>query len=142
MGKILAFLGILVVGGALVVWKFVGKSETDGKVGTDTKGTAGTDMKASEKKVNTKVSYKNPAGDDEVGFTLTINGEGAIVATTTDVLATHDISKKRQEAFAAGLTASLSGKKLNDLTSIDRVGGSSLTTGAFNQALPQLKAQL
>ncbi len=142
MGKILAFLGILIVGGALVVWKFVGKSETGEKVGTNTKGTAGTDMKASEKKVNAKVSYKNPAGDDEVGFTLTVNGEGTIIATATDVLATHDISKKRQEAFAAGLTTSLSGKKLNDLTSIDKVGGSSLTTGAFNQALPQLKAQL
>ena len=82
MGKLMALLGILVIGGALVVWKFTGKSETDGKVGTDTKGTTGSDMKMSEKKVNTKVSYKNPAGDDEVAFTLTVNGEGIIVAAS------------------------------------------------------------
>ncbi|MBP9728196.1 MAG: hypothetical protein KBD27_02350 [Candidatus Moranbacteria bacterium] len=141
MGKLMAFLGILVIGGAVAVWKFTEKSET-GKVGADTKGTTGTDMKASEKKVNARIAYNNPAGGDEVGFILTVNGEGTIVATTTEVLATHDISKKRQEAFAAGLTESLSGKKLSELTSIDRVGGSSLTTGAFNQALPQLKAAL
>lgn len=141
MGKLMALLGILVIGGALVVWKFTGKSETE-KMGADTKGTTGTDMKASEKKVNARVSYKNPAGDDEVAFTLTVNGEGIIVSASAEVLAIHDISKKRQEAFAGGLATALSGKKLSDLASIDRVGGSSLTTGAFNQALPQLKSQL
>lgn len=142
MGKLMALLGILVIGGALVVWKFIGKSETEGKMGTETKGATGTDMKTSEKKVNARVSYKNPAGDDEVAFMLTVNGEGVIVAASTEILAIHDISKKRQEAFASGLESVLAGKKLSDLASIDRVGGSSLTTAAFNQVLPQLKSQL
>jgi hypothetical protein len=143
MSKIMALLGILIVGGALVVWKFTGKSETDGTMtNTGSQGTTGTDMKKSETKVNTQVSYKNPAGEDEVSFLLTVNAEGMIVGAAAGVLATHDISKKRQEAFAAEFSAALQGKKLSELDSIDRVGGSSLTTAAFNQALPQLKAQL
>lgn len=143
MGKIVAFFGILVVGGVLVVWKLVGKTEDDGVMGvTNDKKVSGTDVRASEKKVSIKTSYENPAGSDEVGFSLTVNSEGVIVATETEVLAIHDISKKRQDAFASDLTAALQGKKLSDLSPIDRVGGSSLTTGAFNQAIPQLKAQL
>jgi hypothetical protein len=143
MGKVLALAGILIVVGALVVWKFSGKSETDGRVApSDTKGTTGTDMQASEKNVSTKAVYKNPAGEDEVGFALTVNTDGTIVSATAQVLATHDISKKRQEAFAAEFPAALRGKKLSELSAIDRVGGSSLTTAAFNQALPELQAEL
>lgn len=139
----MALVGILIVGGALVVWKFSGKSETDGSItSSDTKGTTGTDMKVSEKNVSTKAMYKNPAGEDEVGFALTVNADGVIVSATAEVLATHDISKKRQEAFAAEFPTALRGKKLSELLAIDRVGGSSLTTGAFNQALPELQAQL
>ncbi len=138
----MAFLGIIIVVGTIVVWKFVGKSETGGSATASDKGTSGTDLKAGEKKLNTKTSYENPGGKDEVGFTLTINTNGVIVGTATEVLAVHDIAKKRQETFASGLSAAIVGKKLSELTAIDRVGGSSLTTEAFNKALPQLKAQL
>ena len=141
MSKVIAFLGILVVAGTVAVWKFMGKSGTDGNV-TDTKGTTGTDLKAGEKKLNMKTSYKNPAGEDEVGFTVTVNADGMIIGAATEVFATHDISKKRQEAFASGFSSAITGKKLSELTAIDRVGGSSLTTGAFNAALPQLQSQL
>lgn len=94
------------------------------------------------KVVTAKSSYKNPAGDDEVGFSLYIDSTGMIVDAKTEVLATHDISKKRQMAFAEGFPAAVTGKKLSELSAIDKVGGSSLTTKAFNESLNQLKSQL
>ncbi len=99
-------------------------------------------MMKEAKAVATKANYKNPAGEDEVGFTLYIDSVGTIVDVKTDVLAIHDISKKRQVAFAEGLSAAVKGKKLSELTAIDKVGGSSLTTKVFNDALVQLKSQI
>lgn len=142
MGKIVGVLGIFVLVGALVAWKLTGKSD-DGKMSpTDTKGTTGSNLKAGEKQLSTKTSYTNPSGSDEVGFKVTVDASGVVTDAAVDVLAVNGISKTRQTAFAEGLPQALKGKKLSELSSIDKVGGSSLTTGAFNAALPQLKAQL
>ncbi|MGB4833843.1 MAG: hypothetical protein WBP40_02335 [Candidatus Moraniibacteriota bacterium] len=94
------------------------------------------------KDVSVKASYKNPSGEDQVGFTLSVDAAGVIVDAKAEVLATNDISKKRQLAFAEGLSAAVKGKKLTELTAIDRVGGSSLTTKAFNDSIDQLKSQM
>jgi NifU-like protein involved in Fe-S cluster formation len=94
------------------------------------------------KEVSVTTTYKSPAGEDRVGFTLTVDANGVVTGAKTQVMTDHEISKKRQQAFADGLPAAIKGKKLSELTSIDRVGGSSLTTGAFNQSLAQLKSQL
>ncbi|MFZ1627112.1 MAG: hypothetical protein WAT81_04905 [Candidatus Moraniibacteriota bacterium] len=100
------------------------------------------EMMKEAKSVTTKVSYMNPAGEDEVSFTLYVDSTSMIVDAKADTLATHDISKKRQAAFAEGFPTAVKGKKLSELTSIDKVGGSSLTTKAFNDTLATLKAQL
>ena len=101
-----------------------------------------TNSAATQKEVMVKTSYQNPAGADDVRFTLVVDAAGTIVDAKTDVLAIHDISMKRQTAFAEGFTAAVKGKKLSELTAIDRVGGSSLTTKAFNESLAELKAGL
>ena len=88
------------------------------------------------------VSYDEPSGGSRVGFALTVDGQGIITDAETDVLATDEEAMKRQERFAQGLPVIVKGKKLSELTHIDRVGGSSLTTEAFNTALAKLKAQL
>lgn len=142
MGKVIAFLGIILVAGAVMVWKYNGDDATVTKTGSDDKGKNGTDMKVTEKKLTTKTSYQNPAGADEVGFNVTVNAEGVVTDATVDILAEHAVSKTRQLAFSDGFAAALKGKKLSELTAIDKVGGSSLTTGAFNAALPQLQTQL
>lgn len=143
MSKIMAFLGVLVVTVGIVIWKSIDETEAVAdKGGSGGKKTNGTDMQVADKKLSTKTSYKNPAGDDEVGFNLMVNGEGAIVDATVDILAIHAVSKTRQLAFSEGLAGAIKGKKLSELSSIDRVGGSSLTTGAFNASLAQLKGQL
>ena len=94
------------------------------------------------KKVSTVIQYANPAGGDKVGFTLVVDQDGVIVDAETAVLGQSQISQTRQQSFASAFLTAVKGKKLRDLTAIDRVGGSSLTTGAFNASLDMLKSQL
>ena len=95
-----------------------------------------------EKSLSAKTHYNNPAGGDDVAFTVVVDKNGVITDAKTQVLAIHGISEARQKSFADSLPAVVVGKKLADLTSLDRVGGSSLTTNAFNSVLPDLKAKL
>lgn len=158
------FLGVAVLVGLVAAAKFLmpskGGDASPSAVSGDMKGSspkmvgesAGkpmekpmetmTEAPKAAKSVTAKTSYKNPSGEDAVGFTLSVDAMGTIVDAKTDILATNDISKKRQTAFAEGLPAAVKGKKLSELSSIDKVGGSSLTTKSFNDALAQLKSQL
>lgn len=75
------------------------------------------------------VSYTTPAGNDSVEFSVTVEN-GVITAATATPKAENEISKKRQEAFAAAVTAGVVGKSAKNLD-VSAIGGSSLTTGAF-----------
>lgn len=75
------------------------------------------------------VSYKNPSGNDEVEFSVTVT-DGVITAASATPKAVNEISKKRQEAFALEVGSKVVGMKAKDLD-VDAIGGSSLTTGAF-----------
>lgn len=147
------FLGVAVLAGLVAAVKFLMPSKGgdtnpmqaagDMKPNTTAKPVApASETPGAVKSVTTKTSYKNPSGQDEVGFTLSVDAMGTIVDAKTDILATNDISKKRQAAFAEGFPAAVKGKKLSELSSIDKVGGSSLTTKSFNDALATLKSQL
>lgn len=94
------------------------------------------------KEISVTTSYKNPSGEDSVKFTVMVDKTGVIVDAVTEPLAKSPISKMRQQSFAKDFPAVVKGKKLSELGPIDRVGGSSLTTGAFNASLEKLKAQL
>lgn len=96
---------------------------------------------ANEKKVSTIATYKSPAGKEEVGLTLLLDKNGVIMDAIVDTRSKNEISIKRQTAFKNALPAVVKGKKLADLGKLDRVGGSSLTTNAFNDALATLKSQ-
>lgn len=91
-----------------------------------------------ERRVET--TYKTPAGEDAVAFQLLVDGSGTIARADTEVKAQNDISKKFQEAFSKDISSVLVGKRLSELSAIDTVGGASLTTKAFNDALGQLKS--
>jgi hypothetical protein len=155
--KSTVLLGVLAVAALAAVWKFVMQpKETAAPTATPAPSAekkaapqvaapapvVPTQPVAAAKQASAMKSYPNPAGMDDVRFTLSVDGMGVITDAKTDILAVHDISKKRQEAFAAGLPAAVNGKKLTELTAIDKVGGSSLTTQAFNEALGDLKSQL
>ncbi len=92
--------------------------------------------------VSTTATYQSPAGPEEVGFSLTLDSQGTILSAETTVLAVSPTSKMRQNSFADALPAAIEGKELASLGAIDRVGGSSLTTRAFNVALAEMQSQL
>jgi hypothetical protein len=87
-------------------------------------------------------SYKNPSGMDEVGFKVVVDSNGTITDGEVQVLAENRNSKMFQENFSKGFPTAVRGKKISDLESIDRVGGASLTTKAFNESLGKLKSEL
>lgn len=151
ISKKTAIIWVLIVAGAVALWRFVWEPMQKEKMAPQApasnnammpKETTGTKTETSAKTTRIQTSYKNPGGSDEVGFIVMVGNDGVITDAQTEVLAVNPISKMRQQAFAEGLPAAIKGKKLSELSAIDRVGGSSLTTGAFNAALPELKAQL
>lgn len=99
-------------------------------------------MAPASKTVSFATNYQSPAQLEQVSFNITVDENGVITDAKTDVLAVHPTSVMRQNAFAKDFPTALKGKKLAELTQVDRIGGSSLTTGAFNKALTELKAQL
>jgi hypothetical protein len=94
------------------------------------------------KKLMVTGSYKSPAGMEEIGFTVVVDKDGVITGAEAKPMATDGKSTMFQGNFAKALPSMITGKKLSDLEKIDRTGGASLTTGAFNMALTKLKADL
>jgi len=141
ISKKTALIWVLLVAGILALWKFVWKPMNDDRVASPAnKELSENMMNTAEKQVSVRTHYNNPGGGDDVAFTLSVDSDGIITSATTDVLAVNPTSQMRQQAFAADFPQALVGKKLSELALIDRVGGSSLTTGAFNAALVELKA--
>ncbi len=141
MHKKTTTLSLLVVAAASVLLAGCGNSTTTQNLPTSapnlTEGSS-----TSEKTANIVAKYDSPAGEEQVGFSLVVNKEGIITSAKTDVLGKAPASKMRQEAFSKEMSSALVGKKLADLSNIDRLGGSSLTTGAFNKSLSALKSQV
>lgn len=151
-----ALIGLFILAAIAGIWRFIWQPAKENQPTSETTNVEVTTPSATqtiepsaqsvgsetstEKTASVKTSYSNPGGSDEVGFNITVNEAGIITKAAVEVLAKNPTSKMRQQAFAAGLPAAIEGKKLSDLTAIDRVGGSSLTTGSFNASLAELKA--
>jgi uncharacterized protein with FMN-binding domain len=84
-------------------------------------------------------SYQSPDGTESIEVELTI-----VDGVVTDVAVTgngdNPNSKRYQGEFIDAIDDEVVGKKLDDLD-VDRVAGSSLTSGGFNEALDQIKAE-
>ncbi len=83
--------------------------------------------------------YQSPNGTETVGVTLTLEGN-----TVTDVqIETHPSNpntKRYQGQFAEGIADVVVGQNIDELQ-VDRVAGSSLTSGGFNDAVEQIKSE-
>jgi len=76
------------------------------------------------------VSYEAPPGKEEVTFSVTVAPDGTITSAASKGKAVHPKSVGYQEAFAAGISGAVVGKKISELD-VRAVGGASLTTAAF-----------
>ena len=93
------------------------------------------------RRVTADISFDVPDGIDHVLFSVTVDPTGGVSAFKMEDADTHEVSTHMEE-FSGEIMKVIGGKKLADLTAIDKVGKSSLTTVAFNNALDELKAQL
>ncbi|WP_395640525.1 hypothetical protein [Pseudolysinimonas sp.] len=83
--------------------------------------------------------YTSPAGPSKVTVEITIEND-TIAAVTVTPLATDPTSKGFQTQFADGIADVVIGQDIDTLD-VSRVGGSSLTSGGFNDAIAQIKAE-
>jgi uncharacterized protein with FMN-binding domain len=101
--------------------------------GTDAAGTAYADGTYSA-----SADYQSPNGTETIDVTLTLKDE---VITDVKVVGhgTSPDSKLHQGQFSNGIAAVVVGKDIDQIT-VDKVGGSSLTSGGFNKAVDEIKA--
>lgn len=94
------------------------------------------------KEVSAEASFDTP-GDyaENLRFIVTVDKQGIIESVKTVDAATNEVPEKKIE-FNQGLSVVIKGKKLSELTAVDKIGKSSLTTTAFNSVIDQLKSQL
>src|SRR6185369_776716 len=83
---------------------------------------------AATREVSAVTSYSTPNdGTDNLKFVVTVDKDGVIQGLKTLDADTNEIAAKKVE-FSDQALLILKGKKLSELTSIDKVGKSSLTT--------------
>lgn len=94
------------------------------------------------KEVSAVVAYDvNEEVSHEARFTLGLDADGAITSVAL-VENPTGIASDKQKEFAGKLEVVIKGKKLSELSAVDRIGTSSYTTNAFNSVIDKLKAQL
>ena len=85
-------------------------------------------------------TYQVPSGNDEpIKVTVTLEGD-IVTAVDAEFEGVVGTSRLRQARFKEAYQAEIVGKDIDELN-LARVGGSSLTTEAFNKALEDIKNQ-
>jgi len=94
------------------------------------------------REISTVTKYLVPEeAEDVVRFTLGLDQSGVIISAKVEDAIKNEASDKQKE-WSGLLTTKLQGMKLSELTAIDKVGKSSLTTQAFNKSIADLKSQM
>lgn len=136
-----ALLGGLALVGALAACS-TPAATTDPGTGTD----SGTDSGSTDTATGTyadgtyteSADYQAPSGTETVDVTLTL-ADNVITAVEVTGHATDPEAKQHQGEFKDGIAAEVVGKNIDEIK-VDRVGGSSLTSGGFNKAVELIKA--
>ena len=83
-------------------------------------------------------NYTSPNGAEQVDVTLTL-ASNVITDVAVVGFGESPNSKQFQGEFIGGIAAEVVGKNIDEL-SVDKVAGSSLTSGGFNKAVAAIKA--
>lgn len=141
MSKVRSY-GIFLIASVIVVTVFVYYKYTKDMFFPVREGVMSAGEQSGVKSVSAVVTYDAYEGKmDTLRFVVLLNQSGAIEDIQTLDLATNEVPEKKKE-FNAQVNELLKGKKLSELTAIDKVGESSRTTEAFNKVLPELQAAL
>lgn len=82
-------------------------------------------------------TYQTPEGPETITVTLTVASDAVTDVTVTGE-PTRRESKQYQGQFIGGIKDAVVGKSLDDVK-VDRVAGSSLTSGGFNAAVEEIR---
>lgn len=86
-------------------------------------------------------TYTSPDGQTQsIEVEVELAADGTIVELDTDGQAQGGNSAQFQSKFESGIDALVEGRKITELD-IDKVSGSSLTSGGFNDAIDQIIGQ-
>lgn len=88
---------------------------------------------------NADATYRTPVMS-KYKINIALQVTGGVVTNSTVTYADGAEKDPNAKHFEEAYKAEVVGKKLNDIN-LSRVGGASLTTGAFNQALTVIKTQ-
>jgi uncharacterized protein with FMN-binding domain len=84
-------------------------------------------------------NYRSPNGTERVGVQLTLSN-GTVSAVEITQHPSNPNTRRFQGEFAGGIAEQVVGKSLDEIK-VSKVAGSSLTSGGFNQAVEEIKAQ-
>lgn len=135
-----ALLGGLALAGALAGCS-TPATTTDTGSGTDSGSSTDSGATSGSYKDGTyteSADYQAPSGTETVDVTLTL-ADNVITAVEVTGHATDPEAKQHQGEFKDGISAEVVGKNIDEIQ-VDRVGGSSLTSGGFNKAVELIKA--
>ena len=82
--------------------------------------------------------YQAPSGTESVDVTVTL-ADGVITDVTVVGNATDPTAIQHQGEFIGGIAAEVVGKPIDEIQ-VSKVSGSSLTSGGFNKAIDEIKA--
>ena len=84
-------------------------------------------------------SYQTPGGEESLGVTITL-ASGSVSDVQTEPMPSNPTTELYQGKFSSGIGGQIVGTPLSEL-SVDKVSGSSLTSGGFNDAIEQIKRE-
>ncbi|TSD93597.1 FMN-binding protein [Gordonia rubripertincta] len=114
-----------------------GTTAAETSTSTATDGATGEQYKDGE--YTAEGGYLSPGGPQKVGVTVTLSND-VITAVSVDTSQTKGPSVEYQGKFAGGISDVVVGKNINDID-VDKVSGSSLTSGGFNEAIEKIKQE-
>lgn len=109
-----------------------GSSDSGTDTGTTTSGTY------ADGTYTESGSYNAPSGTETVEVTVTL-ADNVITDVSVVGEASDPQAKRHQGEFSDGIAAAVVGKNIDEI-SVDKIGGSSLTSGGFNEAIDAIKA--
>ncbi|WP_081747731.1 hypothetical protein [Arthrobacter sp. Br18] len=84
-------------------------------------------------------TYVSPGGPEEIGITLTLESD-VVTAAEAEPMPSNPTTEMYQGRFASGIQEEIMGKKLDELE-VDKVAGSSLSSGGFAEAAEKIKGE-
>lgn len=134
-----AVASVVGIAGALALAGCSTATGTDATTSGDTGTSDGTAATYADGTYTAEGSYQTPESVETITVTLTIAD-----SVVTDVEVTGDPQKPEsqqyQSQFIGGISDEVVGKSLDEI-SVSRVAGSSLTSGGFNAAVDEIKAE-